>query len=144
MRIQHVGLVVSDLERSRRFYGEALGLEEVERPPNFTFEGAWFRFGENEIHLLVEADTTTRAGQPDPGPGGPQGLVHHFALETPDLEAACARLERSGTPLLGGPIPRGDGFTQVFFRDPDGHVLELFQWTGEDQSDAPERAPVRG
>ena len=39
-------------------------------------------------------------------------------------------------------MPRGDGYVQVFFLDPDGHVLELFQPTGEDQSDAPERAPV--
>jgi hypothetical protein len=30
----------------------------------------------------------------------------------------------------------------VFFRDPDGHVLEFFQFTGEDQSDAPARAPM--
>ena len=41
-------------------------------------------------------------------------------------------------------MPRGDGVTQVFFHDPDGHLLELFERTGEDQSDAPERAPVRG
>ncbi len=40
-------------------------------------------------------------------------------------------------------MPRGDGYVQVFFLDPDGHVLELFQLTGEDQSDAPERAPVQ-
>jgi hypothetical protein len=41
-------------------------------------------------------------------------------------------------------MPRGDGVTQVFFRDPDGYVLELFQWTNEDQSAAPARGPVRG
>ena len=40
-------------------------------------------------------------------------------------------------------MPRGDGVMQVFFLDPDGYVLELFQWTNEDQSEAPERAPVR-
>jgi hypothetical protein len=39
-------------------------------------------------------------------------------------------------------MPRGDGYEQVFFRDPDGYVLELFQHTGEDQSDAPARAPI--
>ena len=31
-------------------------------------------------------------------------------------------------------MPRGDGVTQVFFRDPDGYVLELFQWTNDDQA----------
>ena len=142
-RLQHVGLIVSDLERSRRFYGQALGLEEVPRPQNFTFAGTWFRFGETEIHLLAEADTTGRAAAPDHGPSATYGLSSHIAFEVEDLAGACARLAENGVPLIGGPMPRGDGVTQVFFLDPDGYVLELFEWTGEDQSDAPERAPVR-
>jgi catechol 2,3-dioxygenase-like lactoylglutathione lyase family enzyme len=142
-RLQHVGLIVSDLERSRRFYDEALGLEEVPRPPNFTFAGTWFRFGDTEIHLLAEADTTGRAGALDPGPSAAFGLSSHIALEVEGLAAACARLEENGVPLIGGPMPRGDGVTQVFFLDPDGYVLEFFERTGEDQSDAPERAPMR-
>ena len=68
IRLQHCGLVVSDLERSRRFYGEALGLEELPRPSNFAFAGAWFALGDTEIHLLAEADTTGRAGQPRQAP----------------------------------------------------------------------------
>ena len=143
MQIQHVGLVVADLERSRRFYVEALGLEEVPRPPNFTFDGAWFRFGGTEIHLLAEAHTTGGTGQPDAGPGAARGMTHHLAFEVDDVEAACERLARHDVALEGGPMPRGDGFVQVFFRDPDGYVLEFFQWTGEDQSDAPQRAPIR-
>jgi catechol 2,3-dioxygenase-like lactoylglutathione lyase family enzyme len=143
MRIQHVGLVVADLGRSRRFYADALGLEEVPRPPNFTFDGAWFRFGGTEIHLLSDAHATGGAGQPDPGVGAERGMTHHLAFEVDDLGGACARLAEHGVGLEGGPMPRGDGYEQVFFRDPDGHVLELFQWTGEDQSGAPERAPVR-
>jgi catechol 2,3-dioxygenase-like lactoylglutathione lyase family enzyme len=142
MRIQHVGLVVSDLERSRRFYRGALGLEEVARPSNFTFAGAWFRFGEHELHLLSEAHTTGGAGQPNAGVGAAQGLTHHLAFEVDDLDAACARLAENGVPLAGGPMPRGDGVTQVFFLDPDGYVLEYFQRTGEDQSDAPPRVPI--
>jgi catechol 2,3-dioxygenase-like lactoylglutathione lyase family enzyme len=143
MRIQHVGLVVADLGRSRRFYAEALGLEEVSRPPNFTFDGAWFRFGGTEIHLLSDAHATGGAGQPDPGLGAAKGMTQHLAFEVEDVDAACERLARNGVQLEGGPMPRGDGFVQVFFRDPDGYVLEFFQWTGEDQSDAPARAPVR-
>jgi catechol 2,3-dioxygenase-like lactoylglutathione lyase family enzyme len=142
MRIQHVGLVVADLDRSRRFYAEALGLEEVPRPPNFTFDGAWFRFGGTEIHLLSDAHATGGAGQPDAGAGAERGMTHHFALELDDLEAACVRLAQNGVALQGGPMPRGDGYVQVFFRDPDGHVLEFFQFTGEDQSEAPARAPI--
>jgi glyoxylase I family protein len=142
MRIQHVGLVVSDLDRSRRFYADALGLEEVPRPSNFAFDGAWFRFGGTELHLLSDAHATGGAGQPEPGEGAARGMTHHLAFEVDDLGLACARLADSGVQLEGGPMPRGDGYVQVFFRDPDGYVLELFQHTGEDQSDAPEREPV--
>jgi glyoxylase I family protein len=142
MRIQHVGLVVADLDRSRRFYAEALGLDEVARPPNFAFDGAWFRFGGTEIHLLSDAHATGGAGQHDPGAGVERGMTHHLAFEVDDLEATCARLAENSVALEGGPMPRGDGYVQVFFRDPDGHVLELFQFTGEDQSEAPARAPI--
>ncbi len=143
MRIQHVGLVVSDLDRSRAFYAGPLGLEEVPRPANFTFDGAWFRFGGTELHLLSDEHATGGAGQPDPGAGKELGMTHHLAFEVDDLDAACSRLAEHGVELEGGPMPRGDGYVQVFFLDPDGHVLELFQLTGEDQSNAPERAPVR-
>jgi catechol 2,3-dioxygenase-like lactoylglutathione lyase family enzyme len=142
MRLQHVGLVVRDLDRSRRFYAGALGLEEVPRPSNFTFDGAWFRFGGTEIHLLAEAHTTGGAGQGGAGAGAARGLTHHLACEVDDLQAACSRLAAHGVGLEGGPMPRGDGVTQVFFRDPDGYVLELFQWTNDDQSDAPPREPI--
>jgi catechol 2,3-dioxygenase-like lactoylglutathione lyase family enzyme len=136
-------LIVADLERSRRFYGGALGLEEVSRPHNFVFEGAWFQVGDDQLHLLVETETTSRAGAADPGPSASVGLATHIALEVDDLGGALARLEERGVSLIGGPMPRGDGYDQVFMRDPDGYVIELFQHTGEDQSGAPLRAPVR-
>ncbi|HXG76796.1 MAG TPA: VOC family protein [Gaiellaceae bacterium] len=142
-RLQHCGLIVSDLERARRFYGDALGFEEVPRPAGFTFAGAWFSCGETEVHLLAEADTTGRAGMPEPGRSVAFGLASHLAFEVDDLDAARARLAAHGVEPVGGPLPRGDGVVQLFVRDPDGYVLELFERTGEDQRDAPERAPVR-
>jgi catechol 2,3-dioxygenase-like lactoylglutathione lyase family enzyme len=143
MRLQHCGLVVSDLERSRRFYGGALGLEELPRPANFTFAGAWFALGDTEIHLLAEADTTARAGMPPPGPGLAGGLATHVALEVDDLPAWQARLGARGVAAASGPMPRGDGVDQLFVFDPDGYVVELFARTGADQAAAPARAPIR-
>jgi len=143
LRLQHVGLVVSDLDRSRAFYSGALGVEEVPRPSSFRFDGAWFRFGGTEIHLLAEAHSTGGAGRGDAGEGLSRGLTSHIAFETEDLAASCARLADHGVELAGGPMPRGDGYDQVFFLDPDGYVLELFQHTGENQGDAPPREPIK-
>jgi len=142
-RLQHCGLIVADLERSRLFYSGALGLEEVPRPRNFVFEGAWFQVGDDQLHLLVEGETTSRAGGADPGPSATVGLANHIALEVDDLEGSVGRLDKHGVALIGGPMPRGDGYDQVFIRDPDGYVIELVQHTGADQSDAPPRAPIR-
>jgi catechol 2,3-dioxygenase-like lactoylglutathione lyase family enzyme len=142
-RLQHCGLIVADLERSRAFYGGALGLEEVPRPHNFRFAGAWFQIGEDQLHLLVANDTTGSAGAHDPGPSVRVGLATHIALEVDDLAAACARLDEHEVALVGGPMPRGDGYDQVFMLDPDGYVIELFEHTGADQSDAPLREPIR-
>jgi catechol 2,3-dioxygenase-like lactoylglutathione lyase family enzyme len=142
-RLQHCGLIVADLDRSRRFYGGALGLDEVPRPDNFVFAGAWFQVGEDQLHLLVETDTTGSAGAADPGPSARMGLATHIALEVDDLDAARARLDEHGVALIGGPMPRGDGYDQIFMRDPDGYVIELFEHTGADQSDAPLREPIR-
>ena len=49
----HVGQCVTDLERSKRFYGELLGLHEIERPP-FGFPGAWFSLGDGQLHLVAD------------------------------------------------------------------------------------------
>jgi catechol 2,3-dioxygenase-like lactoylglutathione lyase family enzyme len=143
IQLHHCGLIVADLDASRRFYGEALGLEELERPPNFTFAGAWFALGDTQIHLLAEADTTARAGMPPPGPGLAGGLTTHFAFEVTDLPAWQERLAAAGVPPAAGPMPRGDGVDQLYVFDPDGYVVELFERTGQDQADAAERAPIR-
>jgi glyoxylase I family protein len=141
--IQHCALVVSDLERSRGFYGDALGLGEIDRPRSFAFAGAWFRAGTDELHLIVENDTTMRAGGAETGPGLGVGLVTHVALEVDDLAGMLERLRDNDVEIASGPMPRGDGVDQAFVLDPDGYVVEVFERTGEDQTGAPPRLPVR-
>jgi len=54
--LHHVALYVSDLELTRRFYRGALGMEEIARPADFTFPGAYFRLGTAEVHVVVETE----------------------------------------------------------------------------------------
>ena len=140
--IQHVALIVSDLDRSQRFYGEQLGMEELQRPSNFGFAGAWYRAGGQEIHLIAAADTSAKPGWGNPGPRADVGLATHLAFEVDDLNAECARLSSIGVDACSEQRPRGDGVVQIYFEDPDRHLVELFQHTGADQSNTPARLPV--
>ncbi len=121
--IDHVTLVVKDLERSRRFYVEVLGMREVRRPA-FTFAGLWFQAGTTQIHLILEFPDSGPAGNLLPAPQR-SSLTQHVAFAVEDAEAAAAVLRRLDLPILSGPKPRPDGILQVFVTDPDGHVIEL-------------------
>ncbi len=141
--LQHCSFIVRDLDTSRWFYGEVIGLQEVPRPSTFAFRGAWYRFGSDEIHLISADDSTAPAGMRDPGPARRSGLATHVAFEVADLDGLLARLEAHGIELAGGPAPRGDGVTRFWVQDPDGYLLEFFQWTGPAGHEAEERGPIR-
>ncbi len=122
--LDHAALLVKDVERSRRFYGQVLGMEEVPRPSNFTFPGAWFRKERAEIHLIGEAEPG-RVAQVQPGGYRPDelsvGYTAHIAFEVTNLEA-------HNVEIVGGPRPRGDGVLQMYVCDPDGYIVEFFVW----------------
>ena len=129
--LDHAALLVKDVERSRRFYAQVLGMVEVPRPSNFNFPGAWFRQGRAEIHLIGEAESG-RAAQVQPGGYRPDelsiGYCAHVAFEVADLEEARKHLQVHGIAIVGGPRPRGDGVMQMYICDPDGYIVELFVW----------------
>jgi catechol 2,3-dioxygenase-like lactoylglutathione lyase family enzyme len=121
--LDHVTFVVKDLERSRHFYEDVLGMRSVPRPA-FSFAGSWFQSGRTQVHLILEY-----AGS---GPAGNllasnlrTSRTLHAAFAVEDAHAAARRLGELGVPLLDGPKPRPDGYVQVFVEDPDGHVIEL-------------------
>jgi len=116
VELNHVALLVSDVARSCEFYQGVLGLEAMTRPA-FDFPGAWFRLGSvQELHLIGGTSAT-------PVPGQPRG--NHFALRVEDLEGWRQHLQPLGL-IVRGPVRRPDGAVQIFVRDPDGHVVELF------------------
>lgn len=97
-------------EQARAFYGGVLGLEELPKPPVLAARGgAWFRCGEQEIHLGVEEDFhPQRKGHP--------GLL------VDDLAAVRARLEAAGAPII--PDDLLPGYERFYTADPFGNRIE--------------------
>jgi catechol 2,3-dioxygenase-like lactoylglutathione lyase family enzyme len=129
VRLDHGSLLVSDVERSLRFYTGALGLIEVPRPPTFDAPGAWLQVGDQQIHLVGEGEPgRARAMNP---PYDREEIVigygNHLALVVDDLDAALARAREYGVEPPGETIARGDGVRRTFVTDPDGHVIELME-----------------
>jgi len=129
--LDHVALLVKDVERSLRFYVQVLGMEEHPRPSSFHFPGAWLRKGSAELHLIGE-DEPGRVAQGQPGGYSPEelsiGHATHFAFEVTDLEETRKHLLTHDISIVGGPRPRGDGVMQMYVCDPDGYIVEFFVW----------------
>jgi catechol 2,3-dioxygenase-like lactoylglutathione lyase family enzyme len=129
--LDHAALLVKDVERSRQFYGQLLGLEEVPRPSNFDFPGAWFAVGTQTVHIIGENEVG-RAQQLHSGNYRPDelaiGHIAHTAFEVDDLDETVQYLHAHDIQIVGGPRPRGDGVMQLYICDPDSYVVELFAW----------------
>ena len=123
--IDHVTLIVKDLEASRQFYCDVLGMEQIHRP-GFSFGGSWFQAGETQIHLIIEHEDSPVAGEDMIRQKDSSSRNRHFAFEVEDCHKAVEQLKELGVPLFAGPQKRPDGFVQLYVRDPDGHVVKLF------------------
>lgn len=121
----HVTLVASDARRTLAFYRDVLGLRLVKRTVNFDDPGAYhLYFGDasGAPGTLVTCFEWPNAPRGRYGVGG----VHHLAFSTPSRETLLMwkrRLNDLGV-ATSGPMPRGY-FDALYFRDPDGQVLEI-------------------
>ena len=121
--IDHVTLIVSDLQKSRDFYRDKLGLDEVSRP-DFDFPGLWFQAGNTQVHLTLTSQESGAAGLGHRGNSIPS-RGHHFAFRVDDCFAEAKQLQSQGIEIAQGPKQRPDGAVKVYFNDPDGHLIEL-------------------
>jgi catechol 2,3-dioxygenase-like lactoylglutathione lyase family enzyme len=121
--IDHITIVVRDLELSAQFYQQVLGMQRVERP-DFGFPGAWFQAGSTQIHMNIASSEAGRAGLPDLGANQPS-RGFHYAFVVSDCDSAARRLEAAGVPIITGPRSRPDRWRQLYIYDPDHHLIEL-------------------
>ncbi len=113
----HTSFPVKDMEASKAFYGDFLGLEEIDRPARFTFPGAWYKAGAGEVHL-IEAPQGMDLGTPPPEINP---FARHAAFEIADYDEALAYVRKAGLNVFESSAEIG----QMWISDPDGHVIEL-------------------
>jgi catechol 2,3-dioxygenase-like lactoylglutathione lyase family enzyme len=113
MQLDHVSVVITDVERSRHFYRDVLGLKEIHKPRTFDFVVLWFDLGNQHVHLLLQDQADTRSPR-------------HFALRVTDAGQARTYFREHGVPTYETtPIPGADRF---FVSDPDSNRIEVIQW----------------
>ena len=122
-------LFVENLSRARDFYQQVIGLEKLQESE----AGCVFVVAKGQLLLLISHE---KAGVPSKTPGGevPPGVgsagetlgAGHiaFAVAEAELDAWRARLESKGVEVLSDVAWEG-GSRSLYFRDPDGHLLEL-------------------
>jgi catechol 2,3-dioxygenase-like lactoylglutathione lyase family enzyme len=126
-QLAHYSVRAADLEVSRRFYCEVLGLREGARPP-FDFPGAWLYLGEDEasfgvVHLIGEdAESVAYLGERPAGEG--TGAFDHVAFFATGWPQQKARLADHGITHVARVVP-SLGLFQVFVVDPSGVTVEL-------------------
>ncbi|MEE9607318.1 MAG: VOC family protein [Myxococcota bacterium] len=114
--VHHISFAVRDLDRSRHFYEEILGLAPIARP-DLGLPGAWYRAGEAEVHLIATPDGV-EIGQPAPKL---TPLANHNAFAIDDYDKVVAFLKSKDIEVLETHAEAG----QLWIRDPDGNVIEL-------------------
>lgn len=120
-KLLHTRMRVNDLERSVKFYQDALGLTVSKR--HTSPRGAQLAFlatpnSDEEIELCQLPGSPSVQVQPD---------LMHLAFEVDDLEAFAAQLKARGFPLSDGPTETGSGSMIAFIDAPEGYEVELIQ-----------------
>jgi len=110
-----IGIVVDNLERQRRFWGDLLGLPEDHSGPDYVD----FEMGGGRSFELIE-----RSAEPQY-----ERLRFQVGFEVKDIERTREELIRRGVEPLGEIFPDVES-PWAYFRDPEGNVFEITQRLG--------------
>jgi methylmalonyl-CoA epimerase len=142
--IDHVAIVVADLEATIAFYTQTLGFSEVYRETvaDQGVEAVGLRAGESVIELLRPLDEGSPIAR---FRGDAPARLHHTAYRVDDVAAELARLKALGVRLIDERPRRGAHGNTIAFLHPastGGVLIELCQPAGGAASDSPRRATM--
>jgi methylmalonyl-CoA/ethylmalonyl-CoA epimerase len=130
-RIDHIAIVVPDLDQALDFWQEALGLDlsHVEEVPDQESLVAFLPSGESEVELVRPTSEASGVARylARRGPG-----MHHICFEVDDIEATLARLKERGVQLIDEVPKIGTGGKRIAFIHPHstgGVLVELYELT---------------
>jgi catechol 2,3-dioxygenase-like lactoylglutathione lyase family enzyme len=125
VRLDHVVIAVSDFDRSNAFYRDVLGAEVVEIDGRVAY-----RIGEQQLNVHGPGTRPAMVARIPVVPGNSDLC---FEWDGP-IAAAVDHLRASGVAVEAGPMTRGGAKgrgTSVYFRDPDGTLLELISYASQ-------------
>lgn len=112
--MNHFTVLTNDLDASKAFYVDVLGLSEGFRP-ELGFPGAWlYASGQAILHIVAGRGV----------PANPRGVIDHMAFSARDLPAVAARLKARSIHYDLKRLP-ASGAWQLFCLDPSGARVEL-------------------
>jgi catechol 2,3-dioxygenase-like lactoylglutathione lyase family enzyme len=126
-QLEHYLVLTDDLEGTRDFYSQALGLRIGPRPP-LGFPGYWLYAGDVPCIHIAEWNSyrahSRSAGIPvsERAPG--TGPLDHIAFNAVDYEAVKATLAVHGVAFAENPVPNAR-LIQLFLKDPNGVKVEI-------------------
>ena len=123
--LNHFLVVADDLEATRDFYVDVLGLKDGHRPP-FDFVGYWIYLGDRAVvHLAEHRDYLDKVDHVRDGSGDTAtGSIDHIAFEATGLQDMIETLEKHGVPACHRKVPDVN-LHQVFVHDPNDVLIEL-------------------
>jgi lactoylglutathione lyase len=125
MRILHTMLRVGDLQRSLRFYCEALGMKLLRTTdrPGQKYSLAFVGYDDESRSAVLELTYNYGVERYDLG-----SAYGHVAIGVPDVKAACEKVRGHGGKVTREPGPVKGGTTVIaFVEDPDGYKIEFIE-----------------
>ena len=110
-----------DLNNLLPFYRDLLGIRVAMESPGYVMLGPE---GQNVALLSLATHSDVHGRNMDPA-------RHMVAFTTDDIQADWQRLKAAGVEFVQEPTPQGEGLTLATMKDPEGNLVQLFQFKPE-------------